>query len=65
MGVFCALVWPIYPLFGGAEPRPLGIPLSFFYVIVFVLLSFVALLLLFVWEGDRREPDEAGADPEG
>jgi TRAP-type C4-dicarboxylate transport system permease small subunit len=65
LGVFCAVVWPIYPRFAGAEPRLLGIPLSFFYVIVFILLSFVALLLLFVWEGNRRDPDESGTDLEG
>ncbi len=65
LGVFCAVVWPAYSWFSGAEPRPLGIPLSFFYVIVIILLSFVALLLLFVWEGNRREPDEPGTQGEG
>jgi cbb3-type cytochrome oxidase subunit 3 len=58
LGVFLALVWPIYPRFAAGEAQPMGIPLSFFYVIVFILLSFVALLLLFLWEGSRRERDE-------
>lgn len=54
------LVWPVYAAFGGIRPAVLGIPFSLFYVIVWVVASFLVLLGLYLWEG-RLEG--AGEDP--
>lgn len=52
--LFILLVWPVYRLFAGARPFVLGVPLSLVYVVALLILGFVVLLGLFVWEG-RRE----------
>lgn len=58
------LVWPVYAAFGGIRPRLLGIPFSLFYVIVWVVASFVVLLGLYLWEGGRDDGrDGDGAHP--
>lgn len=61
--VFVASIWPVYPLFAGIRPMVLGIPFSLFYVIVLLLVAFLVLLGLFLWEG-RRGIDEPDG-PEG
>jgi len=61
--LFLALLWPVYPLFAGIEPRIFGLPFSLVYVIGGVLLSFVVLWTLFMWENRRAvSPDSAEAD---
>lgn len=52
--VAASLMWPIYPLFSTIEPRLLGIPFSLAYLIIWLLLSFLVLLGLFLLE-DRSE----------
>ena len=47
---FCALIWPVYPRFADARPLILGMPLSLFYVAVWLVICFLALLALFVFE---------------
>jgi hypothetical protein len=42
-----ALVWPLYPLFGGIRPMILGLPLSLAWVVLWLALVFVALLVLY------------------
>lgn len=54
--VFLALIWPVYPLFAGIRPFVLGVPLSLAWVVGWLLVSFVTLLAVFVWE-DRRGGD--------
>lgn len=49
------LIWPIYPVFGGAEPFILGFPLSFAWVIFILVLSFLALLLFFKSENNTED----------
>jgi len=44
------LIWPIYPLFSSPTPTILGFPLSFAWVILMVLVSFVSLLTYFLLE---------------
>lgn len=39
-----ALIWPIYPLFGNARPFILGLPLSFFWMIVVLTAAFLLVL---------------------
>lgn len=54
VGLFLALIWPVYPAFGTIRPLVLGIPLSLFYVVVLLVAGFLALLLLYLWEGRSR-----------
>ena len=50
------LIWPVYPMFSGIEPMILGLPLSFAWVILALLVMFGALLLLF--RADERETNK-------
>lgn len=56
--LFLAVIWPVYPAFATIEPRILGMPFSMAYVVAALLLSFSALLWLYLWEGPAR-----GAEP--
>lgn len=58
VALFAALLWPVYPLFAGIRPLVLGVPLSLAYVVGLLLLGFVVLLALFVWEGRRSVPGD-------
>ena len=60
--LFVAVIWPVYPLFATIEPRVLGMPHSLFYVVGALVLSFVVLLGLFVWEDRRGLNEPLGAD---
>ena len=55
--VFLAMMWPVYPVFSKISPMLLGIPLSLFYLVVLLLLSFIVLLSLYLWESHRGELD--------
>lgn len=46
-----AVCWPVYPLFSGVRPLLLGLPLSLAWVVGWLLVTFVALLMLY-----RSEP---------
>ena len=54
LGAFLALIWPIYPIFGGIYPIVLGMPFSLFYLIIVITLVFAVMLSLFLWE-DRHD----------
>ena len=45
-----ALVWPVYPLFGGIRPLVLGLPLSLAWVVLWLVVVFLALLIAFFSE---------------
>jgi len=60
LALFGAVMWPVYPRFSSIEPRLLGMPFSLAYVIGILVLSFSALLGLYLWEGSRRR---LAADP--
>ncbi len=45
-----ALIWPIYSLFGGIRPMILGMPLSLFYIVTVIVVVFLVMLTLFLWE---------------
>ena len=47
---FAALIWPIYSFFGNARPLILGLPQSLFYVSVWLVLSFLVLFALYLYE---------------
>ncbi|MEO1021505.1 MAG: hypothetical protein AAFW89_03100 [Bacteroidota bacterium] len=44
------LIWPVFPLFGSPDPFIFGFPLNVAWVILMVLIAFVALLTFFVLE---------------
>lgn len=51
-----ALIWPIYPLFSGARPFILGLPLSFFWLIVVLVCAFGLLLWYYLTDPKLEEP---------
>lgn len=42
-----ALVWPVYPFFSSIRPFILGFPLSFAWIIVWLLVGFGALVFFY------------------
>ncbi len=50
-----AIVWPVYPLFAGPDPRILGLPLFFAWIVGALLAMFVSLLVLFKAESHDEE----------
>ena len=42
-----ALIWPVYPLAGSIRPYVLGLPLSFAWVVGWLIVMFIALVLLY------------------
>lgn len=46
-----ALIWPVYPLFGGIRPLVLGLPLSFAWVVLWLGIVFGALVWLYRSDG--------------
>ena len=42
-----ALVWPVYPRFGGLYPFVFGLPLSFAWVVLWLFVVFGALVWLY------------------
>ncbi|MCG8469478.1 MAG: hypothetical protein MJB57_14940 [Gemmatimonadetes bacterium] len=58
IALFVALIWPVYGRFATIEPRILSMPFSLAYVVIALLLSFVGLLALYLWEArSSGEPD--------
>ena len=47
--------WPVYQWMSGAEPLIFGLPLSFAWLILWVIIGFFALLWLYI--SDNREPE--------
>lgn len=54
--LFVALIWPVYPLFSGIEPRILEMPFSLVYVVGSLVLSFAVLFAYHLWEDADEEP---------
>lgn len=58
-----ALIWPVYPALGNhIEPRVLGIPWSFAYVLLVIASNFVVLTLAYrarIVEEDASGEDDA------
>lgn len=49
------LIWPIYPQFASAKPFILGLPLSFAWVIAWVIISFFTMLSYFLYDTNHKE----------
>lgn len=52
-----AVVWPGHAIFGSATPLILGLPLSFAWIILWVIISFVAMLALHFSDNKVPETD--------
>ncbi len=53
------LVWPVFPVFSGFRPLIFGLPLSFAWVVMALLLMFGALIWLFRSEDHDESAAEA------
>lgn len=58
------LIWPIYPLFSEVYPLMLGLPLSFAWVVLMLLASFLTLLWYYLSDPER-ESSQSETDPPG
>ncbi len=47
-----ALIWPVYAWFGGIRPFILGLPLSFAWIVGWLIAMFFAMIGLYL--GDNR-----------
>lgn len=52
-----AVMWPGYALFSSATPLILGFPLSFMWIIAWVIISFTAMLALYYSDKKAEEAD--------
>lgn len=60
--VLAAVVWPVYALFADIRPLVLGMPLSLAWVVAWVVISFLGLLAIFLWESRGRDGEERSGD---
>ncbi|MEM8929673.1 MAG: hypothetical protein AAGE94_00770 [Acidobacteriota bacterium] len=65
LGVAAMLTWPVYSWVAGPDPRVLGLPLSFAWVILALAIQFAALVWLFAHEPDTDGPTDPSAGEEG
>lgn len=57
------LIWPIYPLFSGIRPFILGLPLSFFWLLVMLSLAFASLLWYYLTDPEVRPEEDGDTGP--
>ncbi len=50
-----AIIWPVYPRFAGPDPRVLGLPLFFAWIVGALLAMFASLVVLFKVEPHDEE----------
>jgi len=53
----CALIWPVYAYFSGIKPFIFGLPLSFAWVIGWLVVMFGAQLWLFWMDEHKKRGD--------
>lgn len=51
------LIWPGYTFFSSATPFIIGLPLSFAWVILWVIIGFAAMLSLYISDNKDSETD--------
>lgn len=54
------IVWPVFSFFAGAQPLILGLPLSFAWVVLALLVIFAALVWLFRTDDHGESGDSRG-----
>lgn len=52
-----SIMWPGYPLFSGIEPFILGLPLSFAWMILWVIIGFAAMVALYISDNKEEHTD--------
>ncbi|PIC86157.1 hypothetical protein CSV72_10100 [Sporosarcina sp. P20a] len=57
---FLLLIFPLFELANRATPIIMGLPFSFFYIILIILLTFLAVIILYRFDPDHKleEGDE-------
>ncbi|PID05823.1 MULTISPECIES: hypothetical protein [unclassified Sporosarcina] len=57
---FLLLIFPLFELANRATPIIMGLPFSFFYIILLILLTFLGVLILYRFDPDHKleEGDE-------
>lgn len=58
VGVQVMLVWPVYALIPARLPMVLGLPFSFAWLAICILIAFLALF--FTFRADMREAEKNG-----
>lgn len=53
------LIWPVYPLFSDIYPLILGLPLSFFWVILMLVTAFSTMLWFYLTDDDTEREFES------
>lgn len=55
---FLLLVFPFFEIGNRATPIVLGLPFSFFWVILWILVTFIALVILYRYDPDQDEEED-------
>jgi len=55
---FLLLVFPLYEIANKAEPIVMGLPFSFFWVILWIVITFIAILILYKFDPSNLEEGE-------
>lgn len=57
---FLLLIFPLFELANRATPIVMGLPFSFFYIILLILLTFLGVVILYRFDPDHKleEGDE-------
>ncbi|PIC64641.1 hypothetical protein CSV79_05735 [Sporosarcina sp. P13] len=54
---FLLLIFPMFELANRATPIVMGLPFSFFYIILVILLTFLAIIILHQFDPDRTSEE--------
>ncbi|MCA0150387.1 DUF3311 domain-containing protein [Rossellomorea vietnamensis] len=55
---FLVLVFPLFEFANRADPIIFGLPFLFFWVILWILITFMALLILYRFDPDQDEEED-------
>jgi hypothetical protein len=55
---FLPLIFPIYEIANKAEPIVLGLPFSFFWIALWVLIVFIAVIILYFLDPENKKTRE-------
>lgn len=53
------LIFPLFEIANRATPIIIGLPFSFFWVILWIVINFVLLLILYRFDPDKEEEGDA------
>lgn len=52
-----ALIWPVYPIFSSTHPFVLGIPFSFFWIILILVAAFLLVLWYYLTDTESKSTE--------